>query len=248
MPARARLLAAVLAAMIAAELGAEVLRLPDAVFVTKATLLPLLAATYLAAVPAPRTAVDRAMTVGFLASWCGDLSLMLAPTAPDDVAVLGIAKHEGWFFAGVGSFLVAHLAFISAFRAVDRPDVPGPFPRRAVAFLPLFAYLVAIAGFLVPRLLADAERRVAVLPVALYGGVLVAMVMAAAQRHGRVSPASAWPTLVGAVVFLLSDSLIALAHLARVPIPEASLAIMVTYLAAEILIGWGIAVQRRGSA
>jgi uncharacterized membrane protein YhhN len=131
---------------------------------------------------------------------------------------------------------------------VDRPGVPGPFPRRAVAFLPLFAYVVGIAGFLAPRLLADPERRVTAVPVAVYGGVLCAMVVFAAQRHGRVAPASFLPTLVGAVLFLLSDSIIALAHLARVPIPEASLAIMVTYLGAEILIAWGVAMQRRGSA
>jgi uncharacterized membrane protein YhhN len=240
--------AALLLLLTLIEFAAEIADAPNLIFLSKSTLLPLLAWTYARAVPAPTTAIDRRMRVAFAGSWVGDVALMLAPAHPGDVAVLGLPKHELWFLVGVCAFLVCHLALIGVFRDVDRPQAPAPLPARWPWLVPLALYLVTLGSFLVPRVLADPTRSVAAGPVLVYASVLCTMVVMALQRYGRVAKRSFALTAAGAVVFLVSDSLIALVHLARVPIPLPGLAIMVTYITAEVLIAAGVAVQRRGAA
>ncbi|MCB9662843.1 MAG: lysoplasmalogenase [Alphaproteobacteria bacterium] len=243
-----RVLGAAFLALSCVQLAAELAAWPEAIFLVKPLLLPLLGAWYLASVPTPRTRVDRRMGVAFATSWVGDVALMLAPAHPDDTAILGIPKHDAWFLVGVGAFFVCHLAFIAVFRAVDRPEVPGPFPSRWAWFLPLAAYGLGIISYVVPRVAADPVRGDAAGPVAVYAVVLCLMAAFALQRHGRVSTRSFTAVAVGAHVFVASDSLIALAHLVHLPIPFSGFLIMSTYLVAEALIAWGVLAQRRDQA
>lgn len=227
-----------------AELGAELAGSAELAFVTKATLLPLLGLWFTTRLSGRLVPPFRSMTTVFLASWVGDISLMLAPASAADLSILGIPKHPAWFLVGVCAFSLMHVRLIAIYRHVDRPAVPGPWTTDRRLFLPLGLAAAGVFAAVIPPLAADPERGLAAVPVALYGALLVTMVGFAIQRLGRVSARSFALTTAGAATFLVSDSLIGLTML--VPgggFPLASFWIMVTYLLAEILIARGIMEQ-----
>ncbi|MDI3260757.1 MAG: lysoplasmalogenase [Sinobacteraceae bacterium] len=148
-------------------------------------LKPLTSALILAAAAwAPDTA-GRVWIVAALAlSLVGDVCLMFA--------------GERWFAAGLGSFLVAHLLLIRAFLL----GVPLAWPPAWT--LALVAYGAALAAWLLPR--AGKLKR----PVALYCLVLLAMALAAALRFHAQGGRAAGLALAGALLFVVSDSALAL--------------------------------------
>ena len=138
------------------------------------------------------------------------LALLALPSAPDRYASLmawGLAvsavgdlllEGEGLFLAGLATFLLAHLLYLSAFVF----DVRRISPARLVPFLAWGGIAFAL---LRPGLHAMTW------PVVAYMAAIVAMMWRAAARVG-VSPrgeTSAWWALLGAVLFGASDTLIA---------------------------------------
>jgi uncharacterized membrane protein YhhN len=226
------------------ELGAEVAGAQDVAFVTKSTLLPLLGVWFFSRLSGKIVPPFNAMLTVFAASWMGDVSLMLAPANDADLMVLGVHKNAAWFLVGVASFFLVHLRLIRIYRHVDRPDLPGPWSQDKLLFAPLVLYGLGLFTALVPPLMADPVKSTVVLPVTVYGTLLMVMVGFAINRRGRVDPQSFRLTLAGSAIFLLSDSLIGLTVL--MPgggVPLAGLWIMITYLAAEFLIAAGIVRQ-----
>lgn len=149
-----------------------------------------------------------AILAGLVLSLCGDVFLML----PRDR-----------FMAGLASFLAAHLAYIVAFWA------GGPLPADMQLLLPLGVVAVPLLGVLWPGL---GRLR---LPVVLYTATIVAMVWRAwARSRALPTPGTALAAL-GAGLFLVSDSLLALDRF-RFRFPGARAAVQVTYVAAQALI------------
>lgn len=142
-------------------------------------------------------------------SLCGDVFLML----PGD-----------YFIPGLASFLVAHLFYIAVFRQGQRWF---PNPAALVATLTVGAGMLAVlwSGLGAP-----------VLKVAVAAYVTIIALMAA-QALGRArtlgSTQASWVAL-GACIFMVSDSLIAVNKFVT-PVPLASLWILVTYYAAQML-------------
>lgn len=101
---------------------------------------------------------------------------------------------NGWFMAGLSSFLLAHLAFIPALLY----GIPAPS-------LPWWSALLVIAaigyGFwLLPK---TGPLKIAVV---IYAAVLVAMALSGIARwQAAPGAASAW-ALAGALLFVISDS------------------------------------------
>lgn len=126
--------------------------------------------------------------LGIAFSCCGDIFLMLPP------ALLATG-----FLLGLSSFLVAHLCFLYAFSQNTRL-----FGRPAVLLL-LLAIGAAVVAFIWPRL--NAELRA---PVVVYVICLAAMVAQAITRQLRWRQYGCTLAALGGVVFMLSDSLLAL--------------------------------------
>ena len=112
----------------------------------------------------------------------------------------------GLFVFGLGSFLVAHLVYISVFIRDRRRMVPLGGPRVLLAILVLLCS-AAVSGWLLPSL-GDL-----IVPVAIYMCAITAMVIAAIL--GRFE--NPW-VAVGAILFLISDSLLAINKF-KTPVP-----------------------------
>lgn len=146
-------------------------------------------------------------------SLAGDVFLML----PRDL-----------FIAGLGSFLVAHLAYVAAFNTSAPPLVLTAVATAAV---------VVVGGAVFSKLRAGMVRSGETsfqVPVALYGLAIGAMVVSAigtAGRPGWMTAASAL-AIGGALLFMVSDGLIGWTRFVR-PFRWAPLAIIVTYHLAQ---------------
>jgi alkylglycerol monooxygenase len=140
-------------------------------------------------------------------------------------SVMGDAwlMFPGFFIQGLASFLMAHLCYIALFKR----DAPW-FPNKAALLLCL-AYGVAMYVYLLPHLSAGLQ-----LPVAVY---ILFIALMGAQAIGRAqlhkTQASRW-VAVGAVLFMVSDSLLAINKFVS-PITLSSLWILGTYFSAQLL-------------
>ena len=142
-----------------------------------------------------------------------------------DVALL--SDSEPRFLVGLGSFLVAHLAFVVAFAHVGMP--------RADLGLVGLALVVVMAG-VVGRRVVPAAR--------VEGGPALAGAVAAYMTVIGAMVATAWATghtlvALGATVFMVSDAVLALDRFVR-PRRFGSLAVMVTYHLGQVLIVLGV--------
>jgi len=126
------------------------------------------------------------------------------------------------FLAGLAAFLIAHLAYIGAFAGALVPRLPW-----------LAVVLVVLAPVAVRILRAVPEQALRV-PVALYSLAIALMVASAIASASTVA-------IVGAVLFLVSDMLIAWNRFVH-PRPWAPLAIIVTYHLGQL----GLAAALRG--
>ena len=136
-------------------------------------------------------------------------------------------EGDGWFTAGLASFLLAHLGFIVAFLQ----GVPLGMPPAWTILV--FAYAVGLCTWLLPR---AGELRI---PVAVYCLVLLAMVLTAAMRLQTLGNVSAMLALAGALLFVLSDSCLAIRRFGG-PYRGAQLIILLSYWLAIGLIAASI--------
>ncbi len=133
---------------------------------------------------APPSPYRNRLLGGLALSLVGDVCLMF--------------EGEGPFLGGLGSFLVAHLAFIWAFIGAAPAGSPPLWTLGLLAYaLPFFGWLLPKTGSLKG-------------PVLVYGLVLLGMALAAARGHHAVSSPRTVRALAGALLFVVSDSALAL--------------------------------------
>jgi alkenylglycerophosphocholine/alkenylglycerophosphoethanolamine hydrolase len=142
---------------------------------------------------APAGPYRRWLTLGLAASLAGDLFLELSPRA--------------LFVPGLVSFLIAHVLYVIAYAS----DTRALHLARAI---PAYLYAVIVLVALWPGL---GPMRV---PVSVYTLVICTMIWRAAARVGAVPRTSAQLALAGAIVFALSDSMIALGRFGGHLLPE----------------------------
>ena len=135
------------------------------------------------------------------------------------------------FVAGLGAFLGGHVLYIVGFLQPPSPPGVPPFAFSATGLA--VAALVAVAVGSVPavlifRSLLRTGQRALVPPVAVYLVVILTMAVIAANVG---VPAA----LAGAVLFVASDTILALHRFVR-PIPRGDVAVHVTYHLAQLLL------------
>jgi uncharacterized membrane protein YhhN len=158
-----------------------------------------------------RDLLDYCMYVALAASWLGDLLLM---------------GREGLFFlGGLLAFLLAHLAYTLAFILSHKIYQEDALLRRK----PWLVLLFAAYGVLLLSLVGGGLGEMA-LPVVIYAFAILGMVLSAINRWKRVPEDSFAPVFLGALLFMISDSLIALDRFGSdlLPLPWAGFWIMLT--------------------
>lgn len=174
-------------------------------------------------------------TLGLLLSSVGDVFLDFSSGA-----------SSPFFMYGLLAFLAAHVAYTKAF-AVDLPAPSRLFAEQPALCLALVAYGGAMLLYLHPHL--GPVLRVAV-PV--YAGAIACMGIAATARALRPGKGvrrerrrAARAGAVGALLFIISDSLLSLSRLVHPAEPYPQLLIMVTYFGGQV--GIALSVPRPGA-
>ena len=135
---------------------------------------------------------------------------------------------EGYFIQGLGAFLIAHIFYILAFR----PEAVRFFSKKEL-YLPalvVLIYGVILLGIVLPNVGSALK-----IPITVYSLTILTMLMMALHRFENVSSESFWYVIIGASLFVISDSMIAISKFVT-PFPMAGVLIMATYGVGQYLI------------
>lgn len=189
--------------------------------ITKPLLMVLLAAYFHFAVQ--RNGFTRWIMLAIIFSFGGDVALMFQQIQPI------------YFILGLASFLIGHLFYTYGMAKYPNFNQGYAIKNKWIA-LPLLGYGVGLVYFLWSGLGAMT------VPVVIYSIVIMLMGLSAINMSGRVNTTAATYIIIGAILFILSDSVIALnkfkADTLTLPMP--GLMIMVTYILGQFLIVEGI--------
>ncbi|HLP51254.1 MAG TPA: lysoplasmalogenase [Chitinophagales bacterium] len=198
-------------------------------FITKPLLMPTLVAFYIQAAGGLNR-IHKLMVAAFFFSWIGDVTLML------------LFVNENLFLVGLVSFLITHILYTISFGGVSNKSITTLLRKRVWVLVPLAIYLVALLSALIPGITGNEHTKPILVPVLIYTTAIGIMVVFAINRYGRVSDKSFALVFGGALLFMLSDSVIAINKFLQ-PFNIAGIVIMSTYITAQYLIAKGMLAQ-----
>ena len=188
--------------------------------VSKPLILPFLGGYYGASSAFPRSFI---LVGALFACWIGDVALMF----------VGYGEH--WFMTGLVAFLIGHVLFVITYRQFRWDSIEvGLSPIQKIRFsLPVVLAGTGLVTILYPGLGGLK------IPVIIYATAIMVMVMNAIFRFGRTPSKSFWLVLLGALLFMLSDSILAINKF-RGGIEMSGVWIMITYISAQYCIVEGL--------
>ena len=193
-------------------------------FTLKALMIPVLAVIFLLNLRPESDFLHMLMLAGLFFSWAGDVSLEV----PNQEADL--------FIPGLICFLLAHVMYLLTFFLTRGENF---ILRRGLwLFLPVLIFGAGIIFYL-HNDLGDM-----MIPVTIYTVVILSMLTGAINRIKKVNTVSYWLVLAGAILFLISDSGLAINKFGH-PFQCSSIVIMSTYLLAQYFIVTGFIRQVR---
>ena len=148
-----------------------------------------------------------------------------------DVLLMFDAQNQLFFMLGLGSFLLAQLQYTLSFTNEVRGE-KSLLKRKPWLVLPFIAYGFYFVYTLYPNL------GNLLIPVILYASILMIMAIAALNRALAVAPRSFSLVFIGALFFVASDSVLALAKF-NGDFPYARILVMSTYGVAQYFLVWG---------
>ncbi len=203
-------------------LYAQVMKVEMADFISKPLLMATLLIYYLTSRKTANSTLTWLVTVALVFSWIGDVLLMFQQ------------RVENLFIFGLGAFLVAQVFYIIAYRNATDREVQVPV-SKFVAFRLVF--LIVYGGgllYILHERLGDM-----LIPVAAYTAVIITMGISAILRKGKTSDSSFVLVYSGALLFIMSDSMIAINRFSH-PLVQPGLLIIATYIGAQFLIVKGL--------
>ena len=163
----------------------------------------------------------KILLTALLFSWIGDIILLFAD------------KGEIYFILGLVAFLVSHVFYIVLFsKQTISKTISNKLSFGAGIGL-ILLYFFGMITTLGPKL------GPLTVPVVVYAVVISTMLFFALKGSYQWKSIPYHFVLIGAVFFISSDSILAFNKFYQ-PIPYASFLIMITYLAAQYGIVWGI--------
>lgn len=156
------------------------------------------------------------VTTALLFSLIGDFQLIYA------------GEYESLFLGGLLAFLIAHIMYIIQFSRTRNKDVGISAP-----LLVLLAYAASMLWYL-----SDSLNDMAI-PVAVYIAVILIMILFAYLRDDSMMDNSYIYVLSGALLFMLSDSIVGITRF-KSDIPFSRILVMGIYGIAQLLMVLGI--------
>ncbi len=154
-------------------------------------------------------------------SWIGDVILLFAN------------KGEIYFILGLVAFLISHVFYIVLFGKQTKSKAISNKLSFGSGIGLILIYFFGMITTLGPKL------GPLTVPVVVYAVVISTMLYFALKGSFQWNAIPFQSVLVGALLFIASDSILAFNKFYQ-PIPYASFLIMITYLAAQYGIVWGI--------
>jgi len=188
--------------------------------ISKPLLIPFLGGYYMAGKSIYRS---KPLLIALFFCWIGDVSLMF------------VGLNANWFMFGLIAFLIGHIFYVITYRQHrwESTDNELLVPQKIRFSIPVVLAGTGLVVVLYPML---GSLQV---PVMIYATALIIMVMNAIFRYGRTSPRSFWMTLAGAVLFMVSDTILAINKFMGT-IELGGVYIMLTYITAQFLIVEGL--------
>jgi uncharacterized membrane protein YhhN len=183
----------------------------------KPLLIPLLLIYFLYSTKAVPSPLKKWIVFALLFSWAGDVLLIFE------------GRDSIFFLLGLSAFLLAHIFYIIFFHFLRiRDGIPG----KAWLLIAVVIYYGALISILSPHLGAMK------LPVRIYGVVISFMLMLALHMLFIKNKRAGWLLAAGAVLFVASDSMLAINKF-MVPFDGAAVLIMLSYAFAQFCIVQG---------
>lgn len=192
-------------------------------YFTKPLLMLVLGIYFYQNTPKPLTSLSKITLFALFFSWWGDVLLLFQ------------TYQDIYFLFGLVSFLIAHICYIFAFTKTPKSAKGSTKILTAASFV----YLLVGAGSI--SFLKDGLGEM-LIPVIVYSLTIIVMNIMAVNRYRKVIDSSFKWVFMGAISFLISDSLIAINKF-YTPIAAPSFWIMSTYCLGQFLIVVGILKQ-----
>lgn len=193
--------------------------------IAKALIIPSLMLFYHFEVRGKYGLFHRIIMLGLLFSWFGDVILQFADgNLPTKIS------HDLFFIGGLASFLITQLIYFMAFSIPKGKNLI--FSTRIYQTI-----LVLLYGFIMLYYLYYSLGDMKV-PVIVYTFIILLMLLSSLNRYGKVNGLSYILVVFGALLFVISDSLIAITKF-HMKINFAGTMIIITYVTAQYLIVLG---------
>lgn len=206
------------------EVGAEMTATEWLIWCTKPLLMPILATWLYLETKGRRRFLFQTFLAGLLFAMLGDILLMFS----------GSRYGQLFFLMGLGAFLCTHLCYMGGFfKETNLRN--GLLRKQPLLIAPFVLFLFIFLRWLWPDIPGGMR-----LPVAVYGGAISVMSLSVVNSRNHFSAATFTQLLAGALLFMLSDCLIAANKFGH-PLPGgARISIMATYIAGQLLLVYGI--------
>lgn len=165
--------------------------------------------------------------------WRWTVMIALLFSTAGDILLMKSGEYASFFLLGLSAFLVAHLMYIRTYLLIANG-------RRG--FLQQYPWAIGVFGLYLGGLLFWLWGGIPLAmkgPVAIYALIITVMAALALHLRGLLTTRSANWLFLGAVLFVLSDSLIAVNKFGGA-FPDARVAIMGTYIFGQYAIVKGL--------
>lgn len=180
-------------------------------WISKPLIVPFLGMYFFQTAGAVISPLRKWIVLALFFSWGGDVLLMFQE------------NNELFFLLGLSSFLLAHIFYILFFHFIR---VGEQIRSNGWFLLVVVIYYSVLLSWLSPYL-GNFK-----LPVRIYGVIICMMLMMAMHLTALKNQKAGWLTLGGAILFVLSDSVLAVNKF-YISFGTAGLVVMLTYGAAQ---------------
>jgi uncharacterized membrane protein YhhN len=207
-------------------------------FFTKPLLMIVLILFYARSLNTGWSGMHKMMMAAFAFSWVGDVALMFSGEKGE--SLMSIAKDPNFFLVGLVGFpnhtrSIHHLLLKNKecrCRNIITKKVLGVYSSCN-----LYGCAVNVARSIYWK--QRSNKTILNSGVLVYSTAIATMVVFAINRHGRVNDATFKLVVLGALLFMVSDSIIAINKFMQ-PFATAGIFIMVLYIAGQYFIAKGM--------